>query len=263
MEDFRMDHMDNLRERVDALEQQTKAMEAHTRTVERRLRWWRGIAGGMVMLNLLGLALPSGKAQDQQGLPQRVTALEDKLVALTFDAATNVLTITGANLRIVNGLGSTRTINGLGNLIVGYNEPRSGGNIETGSHNIIVGFQHSFTSFGGLVAGWQNDITGDFASVTGGDFNRASAPGSSVCGGTSNTASGVGSVICGGQVNTASGTRSSVSGGSNNTASGFFSSVSGGESNTANGEGSSVSGGSNRSAPGIENWAAGALFQAN
>jgi hypothetical protein len=47
-----MDSMDNFRERLEELEQQTKAMEAHTRTVERRLRWWRGIACGVVMLAL-------------------------------------------------------------------------------------------------------------------------------------------------------------------------------------------------------------------
>lgn len=52
-----MDSMDNLRERVETLEH-------HTRTVEQRLRWWRGIACGVVMLSLLSLALPSGKAAD-------------------------------------------------------------------------------------------------------------------------------------------------------------------------------------------------------
>jgi hypothetical protein len=166
-----MDSLDNFRERLEALEQQTKVMEVHTRMVERRLRWWRGIACGVVMLSLLSLALPSGKAADApgRGMAERTATLEKRLAAMDFDDAANEVVITGANLRIVNGLGNTRTTNGLGNLIVGYNEPRAGGNEETGSHNIIVGWQHSFTSFGGLVAGAQNDITGDFASVTGGD----------------------------------------------------------------------------------------------
>jgi len=170
------------------------------------------------MLNLLSLALSSGKAADAPagGMAGCVATREDKLTARAFDAAANEVVITGANLRIVNGLGNTRTTNGLGNLIVGYNEPRGTPNVETGSHNIVVGFQHNFTSFGGLVAGAANDISGDFASVTGGSFNIASSAGSSVCGGLSNTASGVESVICGGQVNMATGTRSSISGGSNN-----------------------------------------------
>ena len=157
-----MDSMDNFRERFEALEQQTEqlkhetqALKAHTRTVERRLRWWRGFACGVVLLALMSRSLQSGTAADTQpaGMGERMAAVEKKLSAMKFDDAANEVVITGANLRIVNGLGNTRTTNGLGNLIVGYNEPRASGNIETGSHNIIVGFQHSFTSFGGLVAG--------------------------------------------------------------------------------------------------------------
>src|SRR2546426_12046426 len=66
-----MESMDNFRERFEALEQQTEqlrqqtqALKAHTRTVERRLRWWRGIAYGLVVLGLLSWALPLGTAQD-------------------------------------------------------------------------------------------------------------------------------------------------------------------------------------------------------
>src|ERR1700752_2033324 len=102
----RMDSMDNLRERVEALEQQTKAKEAHTRTVERRLRWWRGMAGGLLVLGLLSWALPSGKAADtlMGGMAERVTVLEDKLTAFTLDSTNNEIVITGVNIRIVNGL---------------------------------------------------------------------------------------------------------------------------------------------------------------
>jgi hypothetical protein len=127
MEDEPMDHMGSIRERLEALEQQTKAMEAHTRTVERRLHWWRGIACSVVMLSLLSLALPSGKAADApgRGMAERMATMEKKLAAMDFDDTVNEVVITGANLRIVNGLGTTDTINGLGNLIVGYNELRN------------------------------------------------------------------------------------------------------------------------------------------
>ena len=37
-----------------------------------------------------------------------MAALEDKLSAMTFDGAANEVVITGANLRIVNGLGARR-----------------------------------------------------------------------------------------------------------------------------------------------------------
>jgi hypothetical protein len=275
MEDERMENMNNFRERLEALEQQTKAMEAHTHTVERRLRWWRGIACGALMLGVLALTLPSGKGLDAQpgGLPERVAALEDKLAAVTFDAATNQVVITGANLRIVNGLGATDTTNGLGNLIVGYNESRpSLGDCplfptapfctdrRTGSHNVVVGIGQNFSKVAGLVVGNFNEISGNFASVSGGQGHTASNTGAAVSGGQGHTASGFGASVSGGANHTASGDLSSVSGGHNSTASNFFSSVSGGEDNTASGEASSVSGGRNRTAPAPFDWAAGPLF---
>jgi sugar lactone lactonase YvrE len=50
-----MDSMDNFRERCEALERRTQM-------VQQRLRWWRSLACGMVVLMLLSLALPVGKA---------------------------------------------------------------------------------------------------------------------------------------------------------------------------------------------------------
>ncbi len=255
-----MDHMDNLHERVEALEQ-------HTRRVERRLRWWRGIACGVVVLGLLGLAVPSGKAQEERSakggksLAQRLEALEYKLAHIT--SGPDDVTITGANLRIVNGLGSTDSTNGVGNLIIGYNESRvdfGGTDDRTGSHNLVVGRQNNFSRFGGLVVGVQNEISGEFASVLAGSFNIASGVGSSVSGGNTNTATGFTASVGGGGQNTASGELSSVSGGNANQATDFYASVSGGGGNTASGILSSVSGGKNRSAPARDNWAAGPLF---
>jgi hypothetical protein len=136
--------MDHLQTRLDALEQQM-----HTAT--RRLRWWRGLACGAVVLAVLAWALPAGTGQGpEQGLAQRVAALEDLLKH--FSREGNEVFITGANLHLVNGLGSTDCFNeeqdqeipdcpnGLGNLIVGYNEPRQfGETIHTGSHNVVIG----------------------------------------------------------------------------------------------------------------------------
>jgi hypothetical protein len=302
-----MENMDNFRERFEALERQTKVMEVHTHTVERRLRWWRGIACGILVLALLSWTLPLNQARDvsaakkrhedndhkNNDLEERLAALEDKLAAFTFDDANNEVVISGANLRIVNGLGSTSCTdaqgnpipncpNGLGNLIVGYNEERApdgDSNIRTGSHNVVVGGQHNFSSFGGLVVGRFNEISGEFSSVSGGTVNTASGDFSSVSGGTMNTASGFFTSVSGGDLNTASGPGASVSGGRENTASSFnssvsggfqnttsgdrsgsFASVSGGRDNTASGFASSVSGGSNWTAPAQFNWAAGALF---
>ncbi|MDQ3828419.1 MAG: hypothetical protein M3361_03730 [Candidatus Tectomicrobia bacterium] len=226
-----MDSLENFRERFEALEQQTaqlrhqtQALEAQTRTVERRPRWWRGMACGFLLLGLVSWALSPGTAQD--ALEQRLSALQDKLAAVTFDAAPNEVVITGANLRIVNGLGSTNTTNELGNLLVGYNEPRGGEpDIRTGSHNVVVGREHNFFRFGGLVVGFRNEISGAFASVSGGQANTASGIGASVSGGAGNTSSGRSSSVSGGSDNRASEFTASVSGGTRNTASDFGASV--------------------------------------
>jgi hypothetical protein len=182
-------------------------------------------------------------------LEARIAALETKLAHLTRSG--DNLYFTGANLHIRSGSGSTGgTINGLGNLIVGYNEARASGSVRTGSHNLIVGRNHNFSSYGGIVAGYENTISGGYASVTGGVYNMASGLYSSVTGGTNNDATNTHSSVSGGENNTASGTSSSVSGGVNNTASGYDSSVTGGYQNIANGDNSSVSGGNANTASG-------------
>jgi hypothetical protein len=186
--------MDHLSERLATLEQQVHMLTQHTHTVTPQLRWWRGIPCGMLVLSLLSWVLPSHQAPDASAaktrhedgnkrhgnkdhedndVEQRLQVLEDKLAAFTFDDANNEVVICGANLRIVNGLGATETTNGLDNLIVGYNEPRPPDveTIRTGSHNVVVGREHNFPRFGGLVVGAVNEISGAFASVSGG-LNR-------------------------------------------------------------------------------------------
>jgi hypothetical protein len=182
------------------LQRRLEALEQRTHTVERQLRWWRGLAGGLLVLAVLTWALPTGSApegtvaaseKEKKGLEQRVAALENLLKP--FSRKGNEVFITHANLHIVNGLGSTETTNGLGNLIVGYNElrqPEFFQNIRTGSHNVVVGQQHNFSRFGGLVVGDFNTISGDFSTVSGGAFNTASGLFSWVGGGIFNTATG-------------------------------------------------------------------------
>ncbi len=100
------------------------------------------------------------------------------------------LSISGVNVQLVNSIGSTETANGVGNLIVGYQKPRPEANNRTGSHNIIVGDQHDYSSHGGLVAGLMNTISGPFSSVSGGYHNTASGDGSSVSGGQGRSSTG-------------------------------------------------------------------------
>lgn len=153
----------------------------------------------------------------------------------------------GANLQIVNGTGVSHVDNGLGNLIIGYNKPDvnevafcsdgrwyadqgdcliSGAiwakNQRSGSHNLVLGDENSYTSHGGMVAGARNIINRNYAVVLGGFGNMASGEYASVTAGLQNVASGRWSSVSGGRQNAASGYSDapSVSGGFNITADG-------------------------------------------
>ena len=99
---------------------------------------------------------------------------------------------TGANIHILSGEGATDgTLNGLGNLIIGYDEEPAGGlatGDRGGSHNVVIGQKHKFSSFGGFVAGTNNIVSGAASSVAGGENNTASGAASVVIGGTGNSA---------------------------------------------------------------------------
>ena len=261
----------------------------------RPLAWTKG--GGTFMRSIyLSLAIsfsfigliPVG-ASAQGGLATRVAQLEAQVAALEeilrfvrveFESINGLAgphwIVEGANVHVRSGsgvtndgceprvVGSCENLTGLGNLVVGYNEGfPSQADVRNGSHNLIVGSGHRYTSIGGLVAGRFNAILGRFSSVCGGISNEASGSLSSVCGGGSNVASGPISSVSGGASNEASGRESSVSGGVANNASGRRSSVSGGFDNEASGGSSSVSGGKRRTAPDGVNWAAGDLFEPN
>ncbi len=222
-------------------------------------------------------------------LNDRIEALESQVSALqTKTAPMSTLTVDGhptvrfdgVNVQVVDGSGDTAgDVNGLGNLIVGYNADDSAiPAVQSGSHNLVVGDYHDYTSYSGAVLGGNNSITAPLATVTGGASNTANAFGASVSGGVYNTGDGTWASVSGGRSNEASGFSASVSGGRNNTAQGeqssilggdtntatyFESAVSGGYGNTASGNNAVVSGGANRSATGDNDWRAGNLFEDN
>lgn len=146
-------------------------------------------------------------------LGTQVTALNDKTQYVSVSGTDMI--ITGANLHIRSGSGATNgdpsnpstpigTVNGLGNLIIGYNESAGTlGDERGGSHNLVIGIFHDYTSFGGMVVGRASHITAPYASVSGGANNTASSFYSSVSGGYGNTASGNFSSVSGGYVRTA------------------------------------------------------------
>jgi hypothetical protein len=190
-----------------------------------------------------------------------------------FGNPLRTMRVSGVNLQIVSGAGATNgnaafpasitqtSTNGLGNLIVGYNEPRPAGNDRTGSHMIVTGSLNNYGQFGGIVSGRDHFSSAPYAAILGGESNTASDAFCLVAGGNANTASGPHAVVLGGGGNVASGQFSTIAGGRVNTADGTHSSVSGGRGGLASGTYSVVSGGLFRTAPDLNDWVAGELFE--
>lgn len=237
-----------------------------------------------------------------QQLAARLTQVETKTKFISN--MNGDMYIVGANLHIRSGSGATNgnpsdptatdittSVNGKGNLIIGYNEanPVTGaGTQRGGSHNLILGSYHNYESFGGIVSGTTNNLEdahcvsfgsknsargvgstitgggeniafGDFSSISGGFGNGTAGALSSVSGGSGNTTNGLFSSISGGSNNKANGSTSAVHGGTENIATGQLSVVSGGNSNTAGAIASTVSGGTNLTQSNINGWTGGSF----
>jgi hypothetical protein len=111
------------------------------------------------------------------GLAAQVGALTTQLATVQntlqpFHRTGNEVFLDGANLHIRSGSGSTDgTVNGLGNLIIGYNEPSDGGAGRGGSHNLVVGRENSYASYGGVVGGLRSTVSAPYsAQFAGGSF---------------------------------------------------------------------------------------------
>jgi hypothetical protein len=230
---------------------------------DRWMKFWIVIA---VALTSSAITMAADKVVviplSNSSLQNRITELENLLAGLSRNG--NDIYFSGVNVHIIDGSGNTYgAVNGLGNLIVGYNETRDigGPEIRTGSHNVIIGNTHNYSSYGGLVVGTFNNITAPYSSVIGGFANTTSGTSSTICGGVSNEATASYASVSGGYNNAAAAQYSHVSGGINNNATGTYSSVSGGEFNTSEGIASTVGGGLSRTSVGADDWRAGGLFQ--
>lgn len=217
----------------------------------------------------------------------------DGLLALDSHNGLPVARFTGINVQIVDGTGDTYAgptdaqPNGLGNLIIGYDELRAFGtptcsdgrfitqpscesaggtwalSHKTGAHTLVVGAEHNYSQHGGVVLGESNTVSSQAANVTGGDGNTASDWNASVSGGSNNTANRIASSVSGGEGNLAGATGASVSGGIHNEAIDIYASVSGGRRNIASGFTSSVSGGSDNHAWNTDTSISGGDFISN
>lgn len=236
-----------------------------------------------------------------------VLALGGVLTLDQSDPVRPVAVFSGVNLQITDGRGVTGVgwsdVNGLGNLIIGYDEARAdtatpecsegryanfldcttngavwAASHKNGSHNLIIDPSHNYSQFGSMVTGAGNTISEPYSAalgasagvagnhgaiVVGGALNQAREEFSVVVGGQQNLATGQKSIVTGGEMNIASAKFSSVNGGGDNLAWGGNSVVSGGYFNTAVGYQSAVSGGASRTAPNDFNWTAGSLTEPN
>lgn len=113
--------------------------------------------------------------------------------------------IEGVNVQIVNGKGATYQVNGLGNLIVGY-QLAQGSFDRSGSHNVIVGDDTDYSSYGGLSTGGGNQLLGPGCATVGTYESIARGTANAVLGGTENEVDGLFNVAVGGQWHTISGT---------------------------------------------------------
>ena len=226
-----------------------KKLEAEVATLQGQVTTLQG------QVAALQTTINSANAKNAFALGQFVTV--DTTDTLNGLAAPHII-FTGANLHVRDGSGATDdgggATTGLGNLVIGYDEAPSSppAAYRSGSHDLVVGPHHTFSSFGGFVAGDTNAVEGPSATVTGGRVNAATGVWSSVSGGLGNSAADEATSISGGHGNTAIQFGSSVSGGDNNTANGATASVSGGSFNHATGSSASISGGESNVASDID-----------
>jgi hypothetical protein len=194
-------------------------------------------------LALVGVALLSvARAQQPQQFlritPEQSEILSHMSIVYLDDGQggqAKTIRFTGVNVQVVNGLGSTSgtglpfdfvgATNGVGNLIVGYNEdkafPSAPPKDRTGSHNLVVGYGHDFTKFGGVLFGRENALHGAYSAVLGGTRNACEAVSCSIVSGYENTMEyGPGatfdSAILGGDRNSILGSQNVIVGGAFN-----------------------------------------------
>lgn len=154
----------------------------------------------------------------------------------------------GVNVAIRNGMGTTDTVNGTGNLIVGYNLLQEGTEpprFRTGSHNVVIGDLHSYRKYGALAVGRDNAINERYSFATGtghvaygissvalgGSGNLADNHNSIVIGGSGNSSWQSGDMIVGGTANSADGGNSLIVGGHRNSTRAEAALIVGGERN--------------------------------
>jgi len=155
----------------------------------------------IAQITALTATVTSLQAEVESLQADSVAGLSGVLSVGTDNQGNTAAVFSGVNLHVNNASGDTDTVNGLGNLIVGYDEEttntwetcadgfysdqtlcESNGEIwaashKSGSHNLIVGRRHNYSQAGGMLAGASNNVLASYSTVIGGWFNTASCNG--------------------------------------------------------------------------------------
>ena len=184
-----------------------------------------------------------------QMMQAQITALQSQVASLeasavpglgdyvSVDDSAHTILVSGANLQVHNGYGANWS-NGLGNVIVGYNQLQAEQDpVDTrnGSHNMVIGGGHFYTGNHNLISGMTNRAYGSQGVVFGFN-NRSWDSNNAVLGGGNNGAYGNATTIVGGGGNNTYGSYDVVLGGGGNVTDGTYDVVVGGNNNAANGE---------------------------
>ena len=157
----------------------------------------------MATRQTLGLTNPEAEGEAKEEVVEEVVVEEEPKLEDYLRIEMNPINglpgphiiIEGANLHVRSGSGATDDLGGvlygLGNVVIGYNEyDPTQLRARTGSHNLIVGNGHGYTSFGGFLAGFANEVNRPNSSVSGGTGNQANGWASSISGGQGNFTTG-------------------------------------------------------------------------
>jgi len=95
----------------------------------------------------------------------RASAVSEK--AKFLSRVGNTIFVTGANLQVRHSSNASAAVNGLGNVIIGYNEVMDA-EFRGGSNNLIIGSGHEWKASSNLIAGYQNSAYGTYNSILSG-----------------------------------------------------------------------------------------------
>ncbi len=169
----------------------------------------------------LATLIAAGQAQQTVVNGYMPIATTMPVIFSTLSISGKNMVLTGSNLQVRNSANPAAAANGLGNLIIGFNAS-DGSQTRTGSHNIVIGDYHSYTSSNGFVGGQRNRLYGSYASILAGYNNEAYGEYAVIATGTSNRASNQASTILTGNGGWVSAAKALVGTGTQNVAQGSY-----------------------------------------